>query len=459
MQKLEGKLKNIPSHASQVACSINPGLKNLYGESGSVQGKVLTSNNSEENQSGNRGNTLNVVFVLNKHGRPLMPCKPAKASHLLKQGKAKVVRINPFTIRLIYGSGGEVQPITLGVDAGYKKVGFSATTEKQELMAGEVTLRMDISSKLTERRMYRRNRRYHLWYRQARFDNRGKEGWWAPSIRHKLESHFQLIDKIKSLLPISRVVVEVATFDIQKIKNPMLAGIDYQCGEQSGFWNVREYVLHRDGHTCQHCHGKSKDEILQVHHIRGKAEGATDRPEELLTVCKTCHSKHHKGVNVIPVREITTFKAETFMSTVAWKIVNALRCEWTFGYITKHNRIKCGIAKSHANDAFVIANGNGQWRGTEYSMNQYGRNNRCLQLNRKGFKPSIRRRRYALQPHDLVKYLGRIFAVKGTHCLGKRVVLENKKSVLIDKVKLYKYRNLGQFLPTVKTGGFLACFL
>ena len=44
------------------------------------------------------------VYVLNRHGRPLMPCTPAKARHLLDAGKAKVKKRTPFTIQLVYGA-------------------------------------------------------------------------------------------------------------------------------------------------------------------------------------------------------------------------------------------------------------------------------------------------------------------------------------------------------------------
>jgi hypothetical protein len=85
-----------------------------------------------------------LVYVLNKHGKPLMPCKPSKARKLLKQGKAKIIQREPFTIQLIYGSSGYKQPITLGIDAGSKFIGVSATTETQELFSAEVELRNDI---------------------------------------------------------------------------------------------------------------------------------------------------------------------------------------------------------------------------------------------------------------------------------------------------------------------------
>jgi len=69
------------------------------------------------------------VYVLNKHDKPLMPCKPRKARILLKQKKAKVIKQTPFTIKLLYGSSAYKQDITLGVDAGSKNIGLSATTE------------------------------------------------------------------------------------------------------------------------------------------------------------------------------------------------------------------------------------------------------------------------------------------------------------------------------------------
>ena len=41
----------------------------------------------------------------------------------------------------------------------------------------------------------------------------------------------------------TKIVIETASFDIQKIKDPDVEGEGYQQGDQLGFWNVREYVL------------------------------------------------------------------------------------------------------------------------------------------------------------------------------------------------------------------------
>ena len=41
------------------------------------------------------------VFVLDKDHKPLMPCGPARARKLLKAGRARVHKLQPFTIRIV----------------------------------------------------------------------------------------------------------------------------------------------------------------------------------------------------------------------------------------------------------------------------------------------------------------------------------------------------------------------
>ncbi|WP_208345498.1 RRXRR domain-containing protein, partial [Aetokthonos hydrillicola] len=103
-----------------------------------------------------------LVLVINKHGQPLMPTTPRKARIFLQSGKAKIVGRDPFTIQLIYGSSGYKQPISLGIDAGYKNIGFSAITQKEELIGGEVELLDGVSERITEKKKYRRTRRNRL---------------------------------------------------------------------------------------------------------------------------------------------------------------------------------------------------------------------------------------------------------------------------------------------------------
>ena len=208
-----------------------------------------------------------MVYVLNKYGEPLMPTtRYGRVRRLLRKGLAVVVEYRPFTIQLTYVTPNGVQEVSLGVDAGTKHAGFSATTKKKVLFEAELWLRSDIVAKLAARREFRRTRRNRKTrYRKPRFLNRAKSkkpGWIAPSVRQKVDCHIYWIRKICKFLPIKKITAETAQFDTQLLKAqeqglPLPHGADYQKGEQFGFWNVREYVLFRDGHKCQRCKGKS----------------------------------------------------------------------------------------------------------------------------------------------------------------------------------------------------------
>src|SRR6266700_3149487 len=164
--------------------------------------------------------------MLNCHGQPLMPCQPHKARLLLKEGKDKVVKMVAFTLQLRYGSSGYKQEVSLGVDAGTHHIGISATTEQNVLFEAEVQPRSDIQEVLATRRQYRRARRNRKTrYRKARFLNRNKpKGWLAPSIQHKVDCHLKTMRLVQSILPIGRTTIEVAQFDIQKIRHPQIEG-------------------------------------------------------------------------------------------------------------------------------------------------------------------------------------------------------------------------------------------
>jgi N6-L-threonylcarbamoyladenine synthase len=302
-----------------------------------------------------------LVYVLNKNGNPLMPCKPRKAKILLKENKAKVIKREPFTIQLLYGSSGYKQNITLGVDAGSKIVGLSATTDKQELFSAEVELRNDIVDLLSTRKQNRRTRRNRKTrYRKPRFLNRvstKKEGWLAPSIEHKINTHLNIINKLHTILPITKIIVEVASFDIQKIKNPDIEGKEYQQGEQLGFWNVREYVLWRDGHQCQGRKG-CKNKILNVHHKESRKTGGNS-PGNLITLCEDCHQDYHDGKLKLNLKCGQSFRDATFMGIMRWTFYNRLKelyanVSLTYGYITKNTRIKNNLPKEHRIDALCI---------------------------------------------------------------------------------------------------------
>ena len=323
-----------------------------------------------------------------------MPCKPQKARKLLKEGKATVVKYEPFTIKLKYGSTGYKQPVTLGVDTGSVHIGVSASTEKQELYTSETVMRsgdgkasiVRLLAKRSELRHSRRNRKTR--YRKARFLNRvhrKHKGWLAPSIENKINVHLKLIMDIHKILPITKIIVEVAQFDIQKIKNHNISGKEYQQGGQMGWTNIREYVLFRDGHQCQCCKGKSGDTILNVHHIESRMTGG-NAPNNLITLCRTCHQGFHKGTVKLPkfIHRGMKFRDATFMGIMRRTFYSRLKEKYpdvslTYGYITKNTRIVNSIAKTHTADAYCIA-GNVKAKRLEYEYlrKQVRRHNRKL---------------------------------------------------------------------------------
>ena len=307
-----------------------------------------------------------MVYVLDKDGQPLMPTdRHGKVRRLLKTNKAKVVKRCPFTIQLLYTTTNHTQDITLGVDAGSKHVGLSATTKSRVLYEADVELRNDIVNLLATRRQNRRTRRNRKTrYRKPRFDNRiacKKKGWLAPSVRQKINTHLVVIAKVHQILPVTKIIIETASFDIQKIKNPDISRTGYQQGERLGFWNVRAYVLCRDNHICQCCKGKSKDKILNVHHIESRKTGG-DSPDNLITLCETCHKGYHKGVVKLPkaIHRGMSFRDAAFMGIMRWYVYNELKSRYTnventYGYITNNTRITHNLSKTHCVDARCIS--------------------------------------------------------------------------------------------------------
>lgn len=433
------------------------------------------------------------VLVINFHGQPLMPTTPKKARLLLQSKKATIVGRNPFTIQLIYGSSGYKQEITLGIDAGYQHIGFSAITESHELIGGELQLLDGVSERLTERSKYRRQRRNRLRHRAPRFENRIRSsGWLAPSIQHKLDAHLKIVERIKSRLPVTKIIVETANFDIQKIKNPEIEGKQYQKGEQLGYYNLTCYIRHRDGYKCQNSNCKGKSEVLQIHHIGYwfTKPDRSNRPGNLITLCEKCHTpaNHEKGKFLFGWEpKVKSFKAETFMCTIYQKVLDILDAEQAYGYETKYNREKLELLKSHNNDAFVIAGGTNQVRVKPLILEQIRRNKRSLEQfydakyidKRTGNKVSggvlfsgrrtrnknlngenlriyrgekisqgqrrIKKQRYPYNPNDYIEFEGKTYRVIGMQNHGYGVKIANypgvtNKVVPVSKVKPIKRR-------------------
>ena len=311
-----------------------------------------------------------MVYVLDIDGKPLMPTeRTAWVAYALNHGEAKVVRREPFTIRLLRPSTHYLQAVTLGVDAGSRHVGLSATTERKELYSAQVELRTDVSQLLTARREMRRGRRgrMHNWYRTARWANRANEEGNAalpPSVKHKAESHMRAIAFVRKFLPIAKIRVEIGKFDSQNIANPAISGVEYQQGTLSGWENLKAYAKWRDGYKCRVCGKSAKDGArLEVHHIRRRADGGSDTPDNVVTLCHECHENHHKEAKKLKLKRPPTHRNEAHMNAMRKYLRARLTMEYgttilveiTYGYETAMERRAHNIEKSHANDAFCIS--------------------------------------------------------------------------------------------------------
>lgn len=377
-----------------------------------------------------------MVYVLDKDGHPLIPTnRHGKVRRMLKSGQVKVVKKCPFTIQLMYESEHNVQPVSLGIDAGSKHIGVSATTKTTVLYEADVELRDDIVKLLATRRQmrsFRRSRKTR--YRPKRFDNRRRgKGWFAPSIRQKLNTHLVTVARVCEILPVTQIIVETASFDIQKIKNPKIQGVEYQRGEQTDFWNVREYVLFRDGHVCQCCKGKKKDPILNVHHIESRKSGG-DAPNNLITLCETCHKGYHNGTIKLPkrIKRGMKFKDAAFMGIMRWTFYNTLKEKYepdipvsmTYGYLTKNTRIQHNLPKEHYIDARCISgNPDAKSDGVYYYQKKIRCHNRQIhKFNtlRKGVR-KLNQSEYLVKGYrifDKVRYQGKEYFVFGRRKTG-----------------------------------------
>ncbi|MBC8231483.1 HNH endonuclease [bacterium] len=308
------------------------------------------------------------VYVLNKNGKPLMPCKPAKSRKLLRSGKAQVVNRCPFTIKLSWNYEENVQEITVGLDKGSHLTGFSCVAKGQILMSGEIHHRTDIKDKMDARRANRRNRRSRKWYRKKRFNNRAssrRSGRLPPSIKANIEEVIRVVCRIP--LPISQIIVEDVQVDIARLNNPNLIGKAYQESDRLDE-NLRIATLMRDGYQCTQCEKKKSGSRsnrakpqLDAHHIIWKEDGGKDTIENLITLCKECHRKAHKGKLKLSVSGVSGFKDRIAQRTMQGKsylyqvLSKMSALSKIFGYQTSFLRKSLSLPKAHDIDALCVA--------------------------------------------------------------------------------------------------------
>ena len=319
---------------------------------------------------------MNSVFVLSRTQKPLMPTRPARARRLLRDGKAAVYRLQPFTIILKHRADGETQPIEAKFDPGSKTTGIAVVGEFPQ--QGRVVLLglhlnhrgAAIRQRLSDRRAIRRGRRGRKTrYRQARFNNRRRPaGWLPPSLQSRVDNVRHWLNKLVQRLPITTVAVETVRFDTQALQHPEISGTEYQQGTLVGY-EVREYLLEKWNRTCAYCGVQHVP--LEMDHITPLSKGGSDRVSNLTLACRPCKQK--KGNQPLETflahdpKRLAKIKAHAQAPRKDAAAVNATRYAighalkrlglpvsfWSGGR-TKHNRTGQHYPKAHWIDAACV---------------------------------------------------------------------------------------------------------
>lgn len=315
----------------------------------------------------------NFVFLIDANKTPMNPIHPARASRLMKEGKAAVFRMYPFTLIMKRVVDNIVTyPLSLRIDPGSKFTGISLVNNRDEVVWGmELTHRGSaIQNALETRKAVRRGRRTrHTRYRQARFLNRKRpKGWLAPSLMHRVLTIETWVNRLIKFSPVAEIRQELVRFDLQKLENPEISGIEYQQGELLGY-EVREYLLNKWNRQCTYC--EVKDIPLQVEHVKPKASGGTNRISNLCLACDKCNKK--KGTLDIKIflseepkllKKIQSqlkrpLKDAAAVNSTRWALLNRLKLTGLpvstgSGGLTKYNRTRLGLPKTHWLDAACV---------------------------------------------------------------------------------------------------------
>jgi len=380
------------------------------------------------------------IYVLAPSGNPLMPThRHNKVWYWLRTGLAEVVRREPFTIRLKCAPAEYTQAVSVGVDTGSQTAGVAAIANEEVVYQAEVQLRTDISRKLLARKQYRRNRRSRKTrYRAVRFANRRRSrGWLPPSVRSKAKATLKAVVFVASLLPVTRVKVEVGRFDTQKMQDPDIVGIQYQQGQLQGYL-VREYVLQKWQRRCSYCGASGIP--LQLEHIVPKARGGSNRVTNLALACEPCNTRKGKqtaaefGYPEIQAQARVPLRDAAHVSSVKTALVSALgeqfgveRIVITYGYETKYKRIQVlDLPKSHTNDAVAIACRMGEvikLRSPIYQMRCIARGNYQLFNGKRGeHRVWAPKKLYGWKLYELVEAKGVRGYIGGRRVTGAFVI-------------------------------------
>jgi 5-methylcytosine-specific restriction endonuclease McrA len=317
----------------------------------------------------------NRVWVLDTHRNPLMPCHPARARQLLRQGKAAVFRRYPFTIILRNRVGGDGQPLRLKLDPGAQVTGIAMTAAYQQgqtaVWAAELQHRgAQIRQALLTRRVLRRTRRDRKTrYRKPRFLNRRRpDGWLPPSLISRADNIVTWVKRLRRLAPMTHLSMEWRRFDTQRLQDPSISGVEYQHGTLFGY-EVREYLLAKWGRRCTYCDGE--DIPLEVEHVIARSRGGTDRISNLTIACHRCNqtksdlpvdvflAHDSERLNRIKAQLKTPLSSATAVNAIRWVLFRHLQAtglplEASSGGRTKYTRSVQRYPKRHWIDAACV---------------------------------------------------------------------------------------------------------
>ncbi|MDJ0675492.1 MAG: RNA-guided endonuclease IscB [Calothrix sp. MO_167.B42] len=313
----------------------------------------------------------NYVFLIDTNKQILNPIKPKQARRLLNLGKAAVFRQYPFTLILKKAiKSPTIKPLTLKIDPGSKYTGMALLDGNNVIWCAQLQHRgSQIKDALESRKQLRRGRRNRKTrYRIAKFENRKrKKGWLPPSLEHRVLTIKTWVKRLIRYSPITKLCIETVKFDMQKMQNPEINGIEYQQGDLQGY-EVREYLLEKWNRECSYC-GK-KDIPLQIEHIEPKSKGGSNRVSNLCLACEKCNQeKGNKPVeyflkdkstllNKIKAKCQLPLKNAAAVNSTRKKIVAVLEkllpVETAIGSQTKFNRVRFELPKKHWIDAACI---------------------------------------------------------------------------------------------------------
>ncbi len=367
-----------------------------------------------------------------------MPCHPARARELLKQGKAAVYRRQPFSIILKERAGGDTQPLELKIDPGSKQTGMAIVIEgkrgRRVVWAAVLTHRgQAIKNAINKRRAIRRSRRArHTRYRQPRFLNRKrKAGWLPPSLNSRVDNLLAWAEKITRSCPVTSIAQELVRFDMLLMQNSEITGVEYQQGELQGY-EVRQYLLEKWQRTCAYC-GK-KDCPLEIEHILPRSRGGSNRVSNLTLACHECNQA--KGTQTaaefghphLHTQAKMPLKDAAAVNTARWALHERLSAGWRpvqvgTGGQTKFNRIRQGYPKEHWIDAACVgASGERVYidpRHRPLWIEATGRGSRQMcRMDKFGFprtSAKAAKRVHGFQTGDLVKAVVRQGKKRGTY--------------------------------------------